>query len=140
MLKNLKIATVILGVVLSLVVLMGVLAGYAIVEMSIISSRVKHTNHVDIPLKQTVASIGELQLDQTIELYESMQDATHGRGDQLNGNFSKIKTLQSEAASAFEEAGSLVDKAVADADGDQAYVEVKQVLRKLTRSYGCPAL
>lgn len=135
MLKNLKIATVILGVVLSLVVLMGVLAGYAILEMSIISSRVKHTNHVDIPLKQIVATVGELQLNQTIEIFEALQDATPGRGDQLNGDFSKIKTIQAETASAFEEAGSLVDKAVADADGEQAYVEVKQVLRKLTRSY-----
>ena len=136
MFKNLKIATVILSVVLSLVVLLGALATYSIFEMSLISTRVKHTDHIDIPLKQVVASIGELQLHQTIELYESMEDATNGRGDQLAGNASKIKGLQGDVASAFEESGALVDRAIADAEtGGQAYVELKQGLRKLARSY-----
>ena len=135
MFKNTKIATVILGVVLTIVFLMSSLAAYAIFEMAGVSDRVRHANHVDLPIKQAAANIGERQLLQSIDLYESIVDATQGRADEVAGDLAKVKALDGEVAAALTESARIIDAAAADPDSGPAYGELRQAQKTLERGY-----
>ena len=136
MLRNLKIATMILGIILCLVLVLGGLAAYAIVEMSASADRVRHTAQVDYPLSAAVKDAGELQLKETIELYEAIADVEFGHADELPADLSKLKSLQGEVVDALAKAATLIAKGSAEgAAGNRVYADLGVALKKIERSH-----
>jgi len=136
MFKNLKIATMILGIVLSLVLLMGALAAYAIVEIAAIRDRVHHIDAVDIPLVEQAGQVSVLENKITIVVLEAAIDAKAGHADQLAASASTIKDLQAEIATILEESASVIETVdEGTAAGQQNSTALTQSMRKIGRSY-----
>ena len=120
LLKNMKIGAKILGLVVVLIVMMGALAGFAILKLQDAGNDLKDLNEQEIAITAAVNEIGLAQADQEILFERALRLGITNQQAEMEKTEEEFGKKIKEAEEALKKAAQLTEKALKEAAGDAA--------------------
>jgi methyl-accepting chemotaxis protein len=137
--KNMKIGTKILGLVTVLIVLMGTLAGYGILQLKSAGDEVKSLDEQEIPLSALVSELTALQKEQEVSLQKAIRLGITNQPAELKKVAAEYDKQGKESDELLKKNDALVEKALKESAGDAAaqkeLTEIKEHLKTIEKEY-----
>jgi methyl-accepting chemotaxis protein len=126
--KNMKIGTKILGLVTILIVMMGALAGYGILQLKSVGDEIKSLDEQEIPLTAMTNEIAGIQKEQETLFQRAIRLGITNQHEELKKAAEEFDKKAKEADALLKKCDLLVDKATKESAGDAAaQKELKEV-------------
>jgi methyl-accepting chemotaxis protein len=126
LMKNLKIGTKILGLVIILIALMGLVAGYGISKLVNAGDEIQEIAEHEIPFTAVINELAQIQLEQEVLLERAIRLATTNQTTEINKVEEDFLKLAKDADDHLKKAADLHGKAIKSSEGDIAAMKVNQ--------------
>jgi len=120
LMKNMKIGTKILGLAGILVILMGALAGYGILQLKSAGDEVKSLDEQEIPLAAIINEIAGVQKEQEVLFQRGIRLGITNQPAELKKSAEELDKKMKEVNELLKKSDALVDKALKETAGDAA--------------------